>query len=246
MANNRNNWFKSWFDTKYYHILYKHRNNEEASYFIRNLVEFLQIKNGSSVADIACGKGRHSLELSKYNLNVWGMDLSENSIHFAKEHSNSFTSFDVHDMREPFPKSDFHYIFNLFTSFGYFENAQEDQKCILNIYKSLLSQGLFIQDYLNAESVVGDFPLKEVKVIDGVQFEIEKLVYDGFIEKHIHVIDADYNESFMERVKIFTKNELVLLHENAGFEVRNEFGNYSLDSFDGTNSPRIILVSKKS
>ena len=51
----RNNWFKSWFDTKYYHILYKHRNNEEASYFIRNLVNILKIPSNSNVADIACG-----------------------------------------------------------------------------------------------------------------------------------------------------------------------------------------------
>ena len=160
----RNNWFKSWFDTKYYHILYKHRNNEEASYFIRNLVNKLNIASNSNVGDIACGKGRHSLELSKYDLNVWGMDLSSNSILFATENANDRTEFSVHDMRDPFPKKNFDYIFNLFTSFGYFEDSNEDLKCIENISLALKSGGYFIQDYINAKIVISNFPQNETKI----------------------------------------------------------------------------------
>ena len=133
------NWFKTWFDTKYYHILYKHRDNEEANLFIGKLVDFLKLTPGNKVADICCGKGRHSLELSKFGLNVWGMDLSPNSIESARTLSNERTTFDVHDMRNPFPQEDFNAIFNLFTSFGYFENPDEDVKCLENIYASLNS-----------------------------------------------------------------------------------------------------------
>ena len=86
------NWFKTWFDTKYYHILYKHRDNEEANLFIGKLVVYLNLTKGMNVADICCGKGRHSLELSKYGLRVWGMDLSANSIESARSMSNELTS----------------------------------------------------------------------------------------------------------------------------------------------------------
>ena len=241
----RNNWFKSWFDTKYYHVLYKHRNNEEASYFIRNLVNLLKIPSNSNVADIACGKGRHSLELSKYDLNVWGMDLSSNSIHFANEHANDRTEFSVHDMREPFPEQNFDYIFNLFTSFGYFEDSNEDYQCIENISTALKSGGFFIQDYINAKIVVSNLPQNETKIIDDVEFGISKMVNGKFIEKHIHVKHGEFEDEFMERVKMISKHELVEMYSKVGLKLISVFGNYSLDDFDEDISPRIILISQK-
>jgi SAM-dependent methyltransferase len=241
----RNNWFKSWFDTKYYHILYKHRNNEEASYFIRNLVNKLNIPLNSNVADIACGKGRHSLELSKYDLNVWGMDLSSNSIQFANENANDRTEFSVHDMRDPFPKGNFDYIFNLFTSFGYFEDSKEDLNCIENISNALKSGGYFIQDYINAKIVISNFPQNEAKIIDDVEFGISKLVNGIFIEKHIHVKHHNFEDEFMERVKIISKDELVRMYAKVGLKLISVFGNYSLEDFVENSSPRIILISQK-
>ena len=241
----RNNWFKSWFDTKYYHILYKHRNNEEASYFIRNLVNYLNIPPNSYVADIACGKGRHSLELSKFDLNVWGMDLSSNSILFAKENANDRTEFSVHDMRDPFPQKNFDYVFNLFTSFGYFEDSGEDYKCIENIATALKSGGYFIQDYINAKIVVSNFPQNETKVIDDVEFGISKIVNGKFIEKHIHVNHGEFEDDYMERVKMISKHELVEMYSKIGLKLISVFGNYNLEKFDEDSSSRIILIAQK-
>jgi len=239
------NWFKTWFDTKYYHILYKHRDNEEANLFIGKLVAFLNLTKGMNVADICCGKGRHSLELSKYGLRVWGMDLSANSIESAKSMSNELTSFDVHDMRNAFPQNDFDSIFNLFTSFGYFEDSADDVKCLENIFSSLKSGGTFIQDYISADYFTQNFPMAEQKVIDGVTFGISKYVQDGFIVKEIKVADGEYEETFYERVKIYSLDELVLLHEQAGFQVDNVFGDYHLSAFSAIESQRIILNSRK-
>ena len=61
-------WFKNWFDTKYYHILYKHRNFSEAEHFINKLLDFLAPKKESKFLDIACGKGRHSLYINEKRL----------------------------------------------------------------------------------------------------------------------------------------------------------------------------------
>jgi len=56
-------WFKTWFDTKYYHSLYEHRDDNEAVYFIERLIEHLNLNRGADVMDLACGKGRHSITL---------------------------------------------------------------------------------------------------------------------------------------------------------------------------------------
>ncbi len=112
----KNEWFTSWFDTPYYHILYKDRNDIEAQLFIKNITEFLNIKASSSIADLPCGKGRHSVFLNSLGYNVTGGDLSENSINFAKQFENKNLSFEVWDMRKPL-ENKYDAVFNLFTSF---------------------------------------------------------------------------------------------------------------------------------
>ena len=58
-------WFASWFDTSYYHILHKHRDDTEAHIFMQNLVSFLKIEKDHTLLDLACGKGRHSIYLNE-------------------------------------------------------------------------------------------------------------------------------------------------------------------------------------
>ena len=50
-----------WFDSDYYHVLYKNRDYSEARNFIDNIVEYIDLKKGSQILDLACGIGRHSI-----------------------------------------------------------------------------------------------------------------------------------------------------------------------------------------
>ena len=81
-------WFSTWFDTKYYHSLYKNRNESEAELFISNLCKYLNLSN-EYVLDLACGKGRHSVTLNNLGLKVLGVDLSPQSIHSAAHFQNN-------------------------------------------------------------------------------------------------------------------------------------------------------------
>ena len=120
------NWFKTWFDTDYYHKLYSHRNDKEACAFIDALITKLQPNAGSSMLDLGCGAGRHSKYLAQKGFNVTGLDLSASSIQQAKRSENDFLKFTQYDMRIPFGKNKFDVVFNFFTSFGYFENEKEN------------------------------------------------------------------------------------------------------------------------
>ena len=143
----KKDWFVDWFDTSYYHLLYQNRDEQEAERFIKNLMDFLDLPVESKLLDLACGKGRHSIYLNKLGYQVTGVDLSENSIAIANESSNETLQFITHDMREPRNET-YDAVFNLFTSFGYFEDSNEDLKCIDNISNALKSGGFFIQDYI--------------------------------------------------------------------------------------------------
>jgi 2-polyprenyl-3-methyl-5-hydroxy-6-metoxy-1,4-benzoquinol methylase len=67
-------WFSSWFDTPYYHILYKERNYREAQVFMDNITHYLNLPEKAKVLDLAC-KGRHSIYLNQLGFDVLGADL---------------------------------------------------------------------------------------------------------------------------------------------------------------------------
>jgi len=123
-------WFANWFDSPYYHLLYKNRDEKEAQVFIDNLMTHLQIPKGSKLLDIACGKGRHASYFNKKGMDVVGVDLSFNSINTAKKNENATLKFEVLDMRKAFKSNEFDIVTNLFTSFGYFEKDEDEQKTI--------------------------------------------------------------------------------------------------------------------
>jgi SAM-dependent methyltransferase len=245
MEKEANSWFKSWFDTEQYHELYGHRDEKEAQYFIIKLCDFMKISPGSLCADLACGKGRHSNTLASLGMKVLGLDLSENSIDYAKKNAIPGAEFATHDMRLPLPKNDFSAIFNLFTSFGYFDNIEDDEKVIQNQYEGLKKGGVFIQDYINAEAVTINLPKKETIIKPKTRFEIHKFVEDGRIKKNIKFKVNGEAYDYTENVKIYSMEQLQALHIKAGFSVKHIFGNYALEDFDSKTSPRLIMISEK-
>nr|MCU0349019.1 methyltransferase domain-containing protein [Saprospiraceae bacterium] len=121
MENGKSDWFKNWFNSPYYHLLYKNRDEQEAKNFIDRLLTELRPLDGATVLDLACGKGRYSRYLASKQYKVTGLDIAEESIRFAQQFENEHLSFFQHDMRLPYRINYFDYIFNFFTSFGYFE-----------------------------------------------------------------------------------------------------------------------------
>jgi len=238
-------WFANWFDSPYYHTLYKNRDEKEAQVFIDNLIDYLQIPKGSKLIDIACGKGRHAKYFNKKGMDVVGVDLSQNSINTAKKDENKNLQFSVHDMRENYQENSFDVVTNLFTSFGYFENNKDEQKAINAMANNLKKEGILIIDFMNAKKVIANLVLKEQKTINNIQFDITRQVKDGFIIKDIRITDGKEEQQFQEKVKAITLADYSEFITNAGLKIIDIFGNYKLDNFDEKISDRLILICKK-
>jgi SAM-dependent methyltransferase len=243
MASN-NEWFSDWFDTSYYHILYKNRDEREARFFIENLCNFLAIKPNSSLLDLACGKGRHSITLNELGHKVLGVDLSQNSISVAKQQERRGLHFEVHDMRKIIPGLSFDVIFNLFTSFGYFDSSIENKKVIFSVANMLYEKGIFVIDFLNADKVVANLVSEEEKMIDGIQFLIKRIVEGEHIYKKITVIDKNETKNYVERVQLLRLGDFEKLL-SPEFKILHTFGNFDLQKFDATSSDRLIIIAEK-
>ena len=236
-------WYASWFDTPYYHILYKDRDHSEAQVFMDNLTNYLNIPEGGKILDLACGKGRHSVYLNSLGYNVTGIDLSEKSIDYAKQYENATLQFNVHDMSKPYPDT-FDAVFNLFTSFGYFDDENCNLQTIASIKEELNPFGFGVIDFMNVNYIIEHLVAEDIKTVEGIDFHQKRSVKDGFIIKDISfTVNGEYYE-FQERVKGFTLDEFEALFAKAGVYLLDVFGDYKLHKYHSKTSERLIMIFK--
>ena len=171
---NQEEWFKHWFDSSFYHKLYANRDEKEAAGFVDELLQELNPADHSQMLDLGCGNGRHSKHLASKGFNVTGIDLSAASIRTAKKWESPALSFYRHDMRLPFGNNCFDYVFNFFTSFGYFKNSGEDYKVLNNISASLKPGGILVMDYINTLYAEKRLVPEEKNEIDGIVYHITR------------------------------------------------------------------------
>ena len=236
-------WFEHWFDTPFYHILYDYRNDDEARYFMGNLVDYLKLSKGDKILDLPCGKGRHALFLYEQGFKTTGADLSVNSIEHARQFEKQDLSFNIHDMRDPL-KGSYDAIFNLFTSFGYFNQETTNIKVLKNFKNGLLPGGHIVVDFLNLEKVVQQLIPEQRITKQGIDFVIRKRVSENFIIKEIEVNQNQEVHHYMEKVQALDLDKMQYFAKAAGLEIQEIFGDYGLNPFDNDNSDRLILILK--
>jgi SAM-dependent methyltransferase len=240
-------WFKNWFNSPYYHHLYFNRDENEAAAFIDKLIDLLSPASGSYMLDVACGKGRHALQLAAKGYDVTGIDLSEDSIKEALAYESESLHFFQHDMRLPFMINYFDYAFNFFTSFGYFSTQRENDNAIRTIAQSLKSKGTFVMDYLNVHYAEDHLVHQSEKEIDGVNFIITKWYDETHFFKKILVEDEQLQEPliFTEKVSKFTLGDFTEMFAYQGLQIKEVFGDYNFSKYDIRKSPRLIMIAVK-
>ena len=234
-------WYSSWFDTKYYHMLYKDRDQTEAKKFIIKLTQHLNLPKTAKILDLACGKGRHSIYLNNLGYTVTGADLSSKSITFAKQFETETLKFIKHDMTGPLGKK-YDAIFNFFTSFGYFNNDQDNLNTLKAIRQDLKENGIGVIDFMNVEFVTKTLVPENTKTIQGIDFKQKRYLKDSYIIKEITFMDKGEKYHFEERVKAFSLADFKALFSQTKLSLLEYFGDYKLNAFDPKTSERLILL----
>ena len=239
-------WFSTWFDSPYYHILYAKRDENEAAAFIASLQQKLHLAPGSRVLDAACGKGRHAITLQHLGFSVDAFDLSPANIEAAQAFENKDLLFFVHDLREPLPlQNSYDAIFNFFTSFGYFDDQKDNQKAFDTFAGGLKENGLLVLDFFNPTYVLANLVPSETVEREGISFQIKRWSAAGYLYKSIDFSDQGKDFSFVEKVELVAKNDFVAYAAQAGLSLVDLKGDYQLAAFDEASSPRMIFVWAK-
>ena len=240
-------WFKDWFNSPYYHQLYFNRDDNEAAAFIDKLISYLKPVPGCYMLDVACGKGRHSIQLAGKGFDVTGIDLSDDSINEALLSQTDSLHFYKHDMRLPFWINYFDYAFNFFTSFGYFRTQRENDNAIRTISQSLKPGSTFVMDYLNVHFSEDHIFHQSEKEIEGVNFIITKWYDETHFYKKIIVEDEALEEPliFTEKVAKFSLGDFTDMFAYQGLQIQEVYGDYNFSDYHIKKSTRLIMIAKK-
>ena len=239
-------WYENWFGSPFYKILYQNRDDYEAQEFIEHLLKYLQPLPGSAMLDIACGEGRFARQLADHGFVVTGIDISHPSIETAKAHETDNLQFFVQDMRLPFYINYFNYAFNFFTSFGYFAHNRDHALAARSFSAALRPNGILVIDYLNAEQVITNLVAEEIIQRGSYTFQIRRKVERKHIIKEITFIDADKRQrQYTESVAAFSLSDFIQMFRPSDMFLVSTFGDYQLNPYHPTESPRLIMVFKK-
>lgn len=242
-------WFEEWFDSPLYEKLYYNRDEEEARQLIAFLEETLSLNDCSAILDLGCGRGRHSLTLAQRGYEVKGIDLSTEAIKTAHEKANELkldnVEFEVRDMRDPLPDT-FDAIVNLFTTFGYFKEDEENALVFDSVVNMLEDEGLFVLDYLNAEKVKRTYVPEEEGEFQGIDYQIKRYIKNGAIHKDIVFAGEGLSSprSYWERVKLYGLEWFEKEMAKRNLEIITVSGDYQGNEFKPDSSPRLLIISK--
>jgi SAM-dependent methyltransferase len=236
-------WFERWFGEEYL-ALYPHRDEREAAAALGMVEANLGELKVSRALDLACGAGRHA-RLLRERWWTAGFDLSLPLLEKAREADPG--GFYVRgDMRAlPYVDHGFDLVVNLFTSFGYFDNDAQHLRVLAEVARVTRRGGKFVLDFLNPGHVRSTLVPKETSNLGGRSVEVRREISsdDRFVVKTIASGgDAPGEQAFVERVRLFDRDDLETMLEESGFGVEQVLGDYA-GGPHSERSPRTIVFA---
>lgn len=242
---------KDWYELSFgddYMVVYRHRNWERAIEEVRQLIGWLELPIGSTLLDVGCGMGRHAVALDEMGYRVSGVDLSEALLDQARNH-------DVHeriqwlqgDMRKlPYGEGAFDATFNLFTSFGYF-NDEDNRQVLRELRRVLRTGGTFVIDYLDADEVARTLvPLsKRLDEQTGWKITEQRRIESGEVFKTITIVTRSGEERhYEERVNLYGLAWFEQALAEAGLRITRIAGGYDGSDYIESESKRLIITGR--
>ena len=242
------NWFETWFRDDAYLALYGHRDRDEARNCVELIVRTAALLPPSEVLDLASGPGRHAIELALLGFSVTAVDLSptllEHSLREAEEEGVSITAIES-DMRAISFTEQFDLAVQLFTSFGYFDDADDDDLVLRLVRRSLKPGGWYALDLINTRRLHQKLVAESKRSEDGLDIVERRRIENGRVIKDIDIISPDgVRQSFHESVRLFSPGEIDGMLRRAGFEPTYWFGDYHGTKFNSDSSDRMLILSR--
>jgi len=235
------NWYKNWFGNDYLTV-YAHRDDNEARQLINLIQKQIKLEPDARILDVCCGQGRHAIHLAQLGYHVFGIDLSRRLLEVAKYQNETRPAYFIQsDMRWLPVKNTFDLVLNLFTSFGYFESDEENQRVFLQFRSALNTSGRFVFDYFNSAHVVDNLVPFHTEQIGDAVVEQERNISGSRVKKKINLIREGNTSTFYESVKLYSPGQIQSMLNKSGLKVIQIFGDYDGSPFKEDSSRMIVF-----
>jgi SAM-dependent methyltransferase len=220
-----------------------------ASEEIGKFIKLAKIKKGTHILDLCCGVGRHSIDLAKRGFKVTAVDRTESYLRKAKKRARkervriNFIKSDMREFRRP---NTFNGILNLYTSFGYFEDKDDDRKVAKNMFDSLKRKGKLVIEMMGKEVLARIYRERGWAERDGiVTLEERKITKNwSWMDNRWIILKGNTRKEFRITHRLYSAVELSELLTECGFLIKNVYGNLNGDAYDH-KAIRMIVVAQK-
>lgn len=243
-------WFEDesfWEET--YNLLFPEKLFIEANKQVESILKLVGF-NGSSILDLCCGPGRCSLVLARKGFSVTGVDLSSFLLGRAKERVKSeglSVELILEDMRRFIRPSSYDLVLNMFTSFGYFDDKNDDITVLENVFTNLKPGGIFVIDVMGKERLAKIYQPTISDLLDDGTIVVQRPeIFDNWtrIRNEWIIIKGSQAKSFKFHHTVYSGKELRDLMELVGFESVKLYGNFEGSPYD-SNAQRLIVTGIK-
>lgn len=244
-------WYESYFGADYFDMGGDAFPAEVTTAQVDGIVALMNLRPGARILDLACGHGRHSIPLSKRGFDVTGYDLSEALLERARTDADAQHAEVrwIHgDMRDlPF-ESEFDAVINIFTSFGYFHDEEDDVRTVHGVRRALRPGGRFLLETLHRDGLPGRFqPVSAEKTSKGMIILHERAwdLARDVIDDKVTLIRPDGSRAeYQSAVRMHSLSSLLTLWRGSGLEPEAWYGGLDGSPLDLT-SRRLVLIGRR-
>ncbi|MDQ7779918.1 MAG: class I SAM-dependent methyltransferase [Planctomycetota bacterium] len=217
---------------------------------VDSIVALLGLKPGASVLDLCCGPGRHALELARRGFQVVGVDRTRAYLR-AAERSARKEKLDIEFVRRDArrfcrPRA-FDAVINLFTSFGYFRDPEDDAKVLRNVRRSLKKGGLLLIDTIGKEVIAKNFRERDWEKIGPITVLQEREVCESWswMVSRWTMFRGGKTRRHTISHRIYSAAELIDLGRGCGFTLAGAYGSLDGAPYDHTAKRLIVVFSSR-
>ena len=205
---------------------------------------------GKSVLDLCCGPGRCSIALAKKGFRVTGVDKTTYLLNKARAKAKAARvniEWVREDMRDFVRPASFALVLSMFTSFGYFDDRQDDMTVLQNMFTSLQPGGACLIEVLGKERLAKILQPTISTVLPGGTLMVERHeIFDDWtrVRNEWLLIRGGRAKSFNFHHTIYSGQELRDRMERVGFVAVKLHGNLDGDAY-GPNAERLVTIGHK-
>ena len=228
-------------------VMFDEQRWSEAPDEVELALRLLELEPPARILDLACGPGRHALELARRGYRVTGVDAT---VGFLEEAASKATREGVElelihaDMRQFRGTTPFDGVINMSTSFGYFEDPRDDLRVLANVRRSLRAGGALLMELQGKEVVARTLRGRDWHEQAGGFLLTEQSVRGDWtwVDNRFILLVEGARHEFVLSHRLFSAAELAALLAEAGFKSATAFGALSGSPYDERGTSLVILA----